>query len=143
MPVLIIERDITKPELERMKAGFDEHALEHNIQPHEAIRYGYAAMNNENFIGCISGLTDYNWFHITDLWLEKEYRNQGLGKTLIEKLEARVLKAGIDKIYTWTAGYQAPPFYKKQGYEVFCELENYFPTGDSRVGLRKTLRVNV
>jgi hypothetical protein len=46
---------------------------------------------------------------------------------------------GVDRIYTWTAGFEAPAFYAKNAYEVFGELENYYPTGHSRIGLRKTL----
>ena len=46
---------------------------------------------------------------------------------------------GVDRIYTWTAGFEAPAFYAKNAYEVFGELENYYPTGHSRIGLRKIL----
>ena len=46
---------------------------------------------------------------------------------------------GVDRIYTWTAGFEAPAFYAKNAYEVFGELEHYYPTGHSRIGLRKIL----
>ena len=97
------------------------------------------ALEDDQFVGGISGLTNHNWFHITDLWVEEAYRGRRIGTGLIEKLEARIRAAGFRKIFTWTAGYEAPPFYEKRGYKVFCELESYYATGDSRVGLRKTI----
>lgn len=135
----IIERDVTKEELARMKVGFEEHALEHGIPPYTQKRLGFVAMDDGRFVGCSSGLTDHNWFHLTDLWLEKDCRGQGLGKKLLRSLEGLVVSEGISRIYTWTAGYEAPEFYKSQGYEVFAEFEDYFPTGHSRVGLKKDL----
>ena len=37
-----------------------------------------------------------------------------------------------------TASYEAPGFYRKQGYSIALEQENYYATGHSRVMLRKT-----
>ncbi len=42
-------------------------------------------------------------------------------------------------MWTWTAGYEAPGFYLKHGYEVFCEMPDYYSSGHSRIGLRKAL----
>jgi ribosomal protein S18 acetylase RimI-like enzyme len=140
MSVEIIERDVTKSELERMKAGFVEHDLEFGIQPHTQIRYGVVAMDGDKFIGCASGLMDRNWFFLSDLWLEKEYRGRGTGTRLLQMLEAKVFELGIARIYTWTAGFEAPLFYKRQGYEIFGELDDYYPMGHSRIGLKKVLR---
>ncbi|UHG93837.1 GNAT family N-acetyltransferase [Spirosoma oryzicola] len=140
MPLQIVERDITPRELERMNAGFIEHGLEHGVEPFTQTRYGYALVDEERFVGCISGLTNSDtWFYITDLWLEKPYRGRGTGGTLMNLLEHKLRQLGIQYVYTWTAGYEAPPFYLKQGYEIFCEQENFYPTGHSRVGFRKSL----
>jgi N-acetylglutamate synthase-like GNAT family acetyltransferase len=141
MSIQVLERDMTKPELNRMNAGFVEHGLEYGIQPFTQVRYGFVAVEGDKFIGCVSGLTSSeSWFYLTDLWLEKEYRRRGLGAELLRKMEDKITEVGIRKIYTWTTGYEAPSFYKKQGYEIFCELESFFSTGHSRVGFRKTLQ---
>ena len=143
-PVTFIEREMKKPEFARMCKGFHEHSLEHGSSA-EAERFGFVALNGEKFIGCSSGLSykdeqGYNsWFHLTDLFVEVSYRKQGVGKELLGKLEARIRALGIRYIYTWTAGYEAPGFYAKQGYQIFTELEGYYRSGHSRVGLRKTL----
>ena len=49
--------------------------------------------------------------------------------------------ANKDTVLPWTAGYEAAPFYQKQGYTIFCEFEDYYPTGHSRIGLRKHLSI--
>ena len=139
MAVAFVERELTSIEFARMSAGFDEHALEYGVVPAAEVRYSYVAMDGTTFVGCVSGLQYQSWFYITDLWLEKPYRKQGLGAELLRRLEVKAALEGVKNIWTWTAGYEAAPFYQKYGYKVFCEFEDYYPTGHSRIGLRKRL----
>lgn len=144
-PIEIIERDMTPSEWEHMNAGFDEHAIEHGVMPQDSQRIGFVAVSNGKFIGCVSGLAYKNgeqfngWCYLTDLFVEKEYRLLGMGAKLLQKFEETLLQHGIHQIWTWTAGYEAPKFYGKQGYEIFAEMENWYSSGDSRLGLRKRL----
>ena len=139
MSIEITRRNISESELDRLRKGFEEYALEHGVPPLAQIRYGVVAMDGDGFVGCASGLADRRWFFLSDLWVEKEYRGHGTGTKLLQQMETKVLELGVDRIYTWTAGFEAPAFYAKNAYEVFGELENYYPTGHSRIGLRKTL----
>jgi GNAT superfamily N-acetyltransferase len=144
----IVEREMTDDELARMKAGFDEHAIESGNPPDSSERYGFVALGDNTFVGCVSGLayrneTGYaNWFYITDLFVEKAHRNRGIGAALLQELEKKVSLLGIGNIWTWTAGYEAPGFHAKQGYEVFCEMDNWYSSGHSRFGFRKALSRN-
>jgi len=141
----IVEREMTKTEFARENAGFNEYAIEHGNPTEKSERFGFVAIKGEMFVGCSSGLayrknTGYsNWFYLTDLFIEKPYRCQGLGTELLRKLEEKVLSLGIGNIWTWTAGYEAPDFYKKQGYNIFFEMDDWYSSGHSRVGMRKTL----
>lgn len=141
----IVERDMTSLELERMNTGFEKNAIDNGVIPQGDKRFGYVAMDGENFIGCVSGLAYKNgeefngWCYLTDLFVEKEYRLQGIGARLLLALERKLLEQGIIKIWTWTAGYEALKFYEKQGYEVFAEMENWYSNGASQIGLRKNL----
>jgi ribosomal protein S18 acetylase RimI-like enzyme len=135
----IIKREITQYELEVVKSGFEEHSLNHGVGLSEQKRLTVVAEKNDMFLGCASGLIDYNWFYITDLWLHHNFRKQGVGRLLIERLEQLVSLDNIDKIYTWTAGHEAPDFYKHMKYKLFAEFENYYPNGKSRFGFRKNL----
>ena len=136
---------MTDAEFARMNASFDEHTVEHNNPIQTQERYGFVVMKGERFIGCASGLaykngSDYNgWFYLTDLFIEKDYRGRGLGSAILAKLEEKAAALGVTRIWTMTAGYEAPGFYKKQGYSVIFEHENWYSTGHSQVGLRKTL----
>jgi ribosomal protein S18 acetylase RimI-like enzyme len=71
--------------------------------------------------------------------VEKPYRGRGLGSDLLRRLERKVVAKDIGNIWTWTAGYEAPGFYLKQGYEVFLEMPDYYSSGHARVGVRKAL----
>ena len=143
--IKFVERDMTTSELERMQAGFNEHTLDNGVIPQNSERFGFVAMDGEKFIGCVSGLAykhgdQYNgWCYLTDLFVEKEYRSQGIGAGLLQMLEGELQQHDIHQIWTWTAGYEAPGFYKRQGYEIFAEMENWYSSGDSQVGLRKKL----
>ena len=141
----IQEREMTDPEFQRMKVGFDENSLDNGVEIQSADRFGFVAVENEKFVGCSSGLAyksdgKYSgWFYLTDLFVEKEYRFQSIGKVLLGNLEKRIKEEGINKIWVWTAGYEAPQFYIKQGYTIFSEMEDWYSDGSSRVGLRKNL----
>jgi GNAT superfamily N-acetyltransferase len=143
--ITLIERDMTTEEFNRMNAGFDENSIEHGVEIQDAERMGFVAMDRNTFIGCASGLAythghSYSgWFYLTDLYVEKAYRLQGIGSRMLNALEQKIHKLGINKIWTWTAEYEGLDFYLSQNYIVFTEMENWYSSGHSRVGLRKTI----
>ncbi|MFN2286534.1 MAG: GNAT family N-acetyltransferase [Anaerolineae bacterium] len=143
--ISIIEREMTSVEFARMNAGFDENTIDNGVAIQSSERMGFVALDGDEFVGCVSGLAYKNgdaysgWFFLTDMFVEKAYRGQGLGAKLLTALEDKILARGIDKVWTWTAGYEGPGFYKKQGYTVFAELENWYSSGHSRVAVRKQL----
>ena len=143
--IIYSERELTNAEFARMNEGFNEHTLEHGNPIQTDKRYGFVCMEGEIFIGCSSGLMTLEegrptgWFYLTDLFVEKEYRGSGIGAQLLRQLEETVSRLGATQIWTWTAGFEAPGFYLKQGYHIFCELESWYASGHSRVGLRKKL----
>lgn len=146
MKIQLLERDLTKEEFNIVDEGFKSFEKIHNTVPQDSERITFILYDEDKFMGCSSGLAykngnQYNdWCYLTDLYIEKPYRFQGFGTKLLETLEKRLKSLNIHKIWTWTAGYGAPAFYKKQGYSVFCELENYYLTGDSRIGMRKFIK---
>ena len=143
--ITIAEREITQSEYAGMMAGFDEHTEEHDNPVETAERFSFVVMANDRFIGCSSGLAyksdcGYNkWFFITDLFIESSYRRQGLGGAVLKKLEERASALGIKKMWTWTAGFEGPDFYRKKGYGVFYEQDDWYASGHSRFGFLKVL----
>jgi len=136
-----VERDLTEAELALVNAGFIAHADEFGNPATPSLRHGVVALDANRFVGCATGLAhdSRRWFYLTDLYVEKPYRGRGIGSALLSTLERRVVALGSERIWTWTAGFEAPAFYKKQGYDVFCEMAGWYVSGHSRIGLWKTL----
>lgn len=145
MDYQIIDREISLDELAKVKRGFDLNAIANNVEVQTAERFGFVAMEKDLFMGCSSGLAYKNgdeysgWFYLTDLFVEKEFRRFGIGASLLVHLENKIKNEGVRNIWTWTAGYEAPQFYIKQGYHIFAELDNWYSDNSSRIGLRKRL----
>ena len=143
--IRLCNREITSEEYTQVKSGFDQHTLEQGVVVQHADRFTRVAESDDRFIGCASGLAYFNaqqyanWFYLTDLFVEKSYRHQGLGSALLQSLEEQVTSLGIGHIWTWTAGYEAPGFYHKMGYRIFMEMAGWYSDGSSRVGLSKQL----
>ncbi|HZH32476.1 MAG TPA: GNAT family N-acetyltransferase [Pyrinomonadaceae bacterium] len=141
--VRFIEREITDAELRLQDVRCRETSIAqgNHLKPYQ--RRSIVALEGKNFVGCACGSTngfsDKHWFYLEELFLEKAYRGQGLGAELLKKLEAKAEALGVESVYTWTAGYEAPEFYRRQGYEVFCETKSWYPSGHSRIGFRKAL----
>ncbi len=136
---------MTDIEFKREQEAFSEHGLEFGNPPEEQERIGYVATEGDKFAGCSSGLAQKNkngygkYFYLSDLLVEKEYRKLGYGKKLLDLLEDNIKSHGIEYIWTWTASYEASTFYIKQGYEIFVEFDNFYPSGHAKVGLIKKL----
>jgi len=138
--IKFIKREMTKSEFESMKKGFDEYSSEFGNPPLNQKRYTVIVMDDDKFIGCATGLTNYdNWFYLSDLFIDRKYRKQGLGSKTLQQLENKIVKAGFKHIWTWTAEFEAPNFYKKHGYKIFVEMENWYKSGHSRIGLMKDI----
>jgi GNAT superfamily N-acetyltransferase len=84
------------------------------------------------------GRTNWNWLHISTVWVAETERGKGFGRELILAIEAAAEQRGCRQAHLDTFSYQARPFYERLGYRVFGELEDY-PTGHARFFLRKQL----
>ncbi|OJJ23979.1 hypothetical protein BKI52_04455 [marine bacterium AO1-C] len=89
-------------------------------------------------IGGLLARLYWHWLVIEDIFIEEDYRNEGLGAQLIQKAEALALKNNCQKAQVKTFSFQAKPFYEKLGYRVVGELQDY-PPGHSLYWLEKIL----
>jgi GNAT superfamily N-acetyltransferase len=89
-------------------------------------------------VGGIIGATYWDWLYVDLMWIQEEFRGQGYGSRLLALAEDEARKRGAKNAYLDTFSFQAPEFYKKFGYEVFGELQD-FPTGHQRYFLTKSL----
>ena len=93
---------------------------------------------DDDVLGGVIGATFWDWLYIDLMWVKEELRGRGYGQRLLELAEEEARKRGAKNAYLDTFSFQAPDFYKKRGYEVFGEL-NDFPQGHQRYFLTKEL----
>jgi len=136
----ITDRDISKEELQSIYDDFKTIEIRDGVPQVEQKRYQFIADVNDTIIGFASGLTNYKWFYLSDMWVHEDYRRQGLGAKLLTMLEDKVKSIGIEHIYTWTTGFINPKFYENQNYEIFTVFEDFCVVeGYHKVGYRKDL----
>ena len=93
---------------------------------------------DQEVVGGVLGEVYFDWLYVDLLWVKDELRGEGYGYRLMELLEDEARKLGAKNAYLDTFSFQAPDFYKRQGYQVFGELQD-FPTGHQRYFLTKQL----
>ena len=87
----------------------------------------FAAEEDGNILGVITGRAYYNEVHIGDLIVASSLRKGGIGSKLVRAVEDNYRGKGYDKITLTTFGFQAPEFYKKLDYEVEFVREDKDP----------------
>ncbi|MGY5104009.1 GNAT family N-acetyltransferase [Streptomyces sp. 900105245] len=89
--------------------------------------------------GGLVGHTWTTWLHVTYLWVDDCHRGTGLGSRLLAEAEriARTDRGCASaRLETWD--FQAPDFYRKQGYAVVGTIPDY-PPGITEYILTKRL----
>ncbi|MEZ3179915.1 GNAT family N-acetyltransferase [Streptomyces pimonensis] len=95
---------------------------------------------NGDLAGGLVGHTWTAWLHVAYLWVDARHRGAGLGSGLLaeaERVAAAERACTAARVETWD--FQAPEFYKRQGYEVVCVIPDY-PPGITEYTLTKRLR---
>ena len=99
----------------------------------------YAEIKPQKLVGGLVGYIDWGrWLYIDMLWLDANYRKQGIGQYLITSAEQKVKNKGIKRARLCTFDFQALPFYHKLGYTIYGKLED-FPEGHTLYYLKKIL----
>ena len=89
----------------------------------------------------VAGLHGWTWGQtsfVQTLWVREDLRGRGLGARLLATAEAEAARRGCREVHLDTHNWQAPDFYRQQGYEVIGELPGW-PDQTTRIFLRKTL----
>ena len=89
----------------------------------------------------VAGLHGWTWGgtgFVQTIWVHEKLRGRRLGSRLLAAAEAEAVRRGCHQMHLDTHGYQAPGFYRRQGYDVIGELPGW-PGDDVRIFLRKRL----
>lgn len=92
----------------------------------------------DEIAGGFIGATYWDWLYVDLMWIRKDLRGLGYGRTLLQKAEREARRRGATRAHLDTFSFQAPGFYRRQGYEVFGELPD-FPAGHRRYFMVKQL----
>ena len=98
----------------------------------------FARRADGEIVGGLQGMTYWSWLHVYTLVVAEAYRKQGLGSLILAEAEAEAARRGCIGVYLETMSFQALPFYRKHGYEVFGQLEEC-PPGHMCYFLQKKL----
>lgn len=82
----------------------------------------YALDEKEQLVGGLHGHFEWDWLHVTHLWVRD--RRQGLGQRLLEVAEAFAKQREKRGLFLDTFEFQAKPFYEKMGFVEIGKIEN-------------------
>jgi ribosomal protein S18 acetylase RimI-like enzyme len=89
----------------------------------------------------VAGMHGWTWGgtgFVQAIWVHEKLRGRGLGARVLAAAEAEAVRRGCHQMHLDTHGYQAPGFYRRQGYDVIGELPGW-PCDNVRIFLRKRL----
>lgn len=95
--------------------------------------------NNNIIAGCLAKMYCWRVIYIDILWVDDNYRKQGLGTKLLKKIERVAEEENCTLIHLDTFDFQAKDFYLRHGYELFGVLEDC-PENHCRYYLKKKLK---
>lgn len=117
---------------------FNRKQLSYQDRPIEVPKNYVVKEDNEIIAGIKSCFYLDEVLSIGVLFVEEEYRHQGIGSLLLNKVEREAKTMGAKFAHLYTFDFQAKDFYLKHGYEIFGVLENC-PTGHQCYYLKKNL----
>lgn len=101
--------------------------------------FNLVVKNEDNeFIGGIIAGTYWGWLYVDILFVDKSCRKGGIGKMLLEKVEAEARARACHHVHLETMSWQALGFYEKLGYKKVYTFED-LPKGYQKYLLIKKL----
>lgn len=83
----------------------------------------------ESTVAGLAGIVRGDWLLVQELWVSESLRGQGIGRKILQQTEEEAKKRGCQKVLLDTFEFQAPDFYKKQGYEEVFVYQEHPITG--------------
>ncbi len=105
---------------ERLEA-FDKNYITYDLPG----RIQLGAFNDGKLIaGLDASMTAFKILYLSTLFVDEDYRGQGVGKALLERVEEEALKLGANMIRLDTFNWQGRDFYRSLGYEEVGSYKN-------------------
>lgn len=84
----------------------------------------FAALDKGSFVGGVQGIITEDSMYVSRLVVIDSYKNQGMGRNLMLKIEDKAKELGLYSMNLGTVEFQAKNFYEKIGYSVILTKEN-------------------
>lgn len=136
-----ITTDPTPEDLEAISLGLQSFNAEYigSVAAEIDCKFAVFARSEEGeVVGGIRAVAFWDWLYIELLWVSKKHRHGGIGKQLLDSAEEFALKNHFHRSRIETTSFQALEFYQRQGYEIYCELED-LPPGHTTFYMKKAL----
>ena len=118
----IIELNEQKVELiEEKLSEFDEKYITYKMNG--SIQIGIEE-EGQIVAGLDACITAFKILYVSTVFVDEKYRRKGYGKQLIDEMEKRAKKMGVNTIRLDTFSWQGKEFYEALGYEVVGNYEN-------------------
>ncbi len=89
--------------------------------------YNFGVYDNGKLVGGASGIIQFDWYFLEELWVDEKYRKQHIGTKLLENIEELAKKENLTGVRMETWNFQAREFYEKNGYTVYAQIEDCPP----------------
>ncbi|MDN7228842.1 GNAT family N-acetyltransferase [Planococcus sp. N064] len=137
--------NIIKQEVQEDREFIRNKVIQHNTaslpeeqkSPKEGISF-IARDENGDIIGGITGTAYWGHMHIDFLWVDPKARGQRIAEQLMQQMEEYSRNQNYSLLVVETFSFQAPGFYKKQGFREFGLLEDH-PKGHTKHFFEKRL----
>ncbi|WP_426437902.1 GNAT family N-acetyltransferase [Bradyrhizobium genosp. P] len=136
MPKISVERTLTQTK-KAVLGGLGRYNGE-KMGKQTYKRFAISLREGNEIVGGIIGELWTAVLFIQYFWMEQKFRKKGLGGKLIKAIEDEARRFGAVRAYVDTMSFQAPGFYRANGYEEFGSIEGY-PDGATRHWLTKSL----
>lgn len=97
-----------------------------NVEDYAYQLFSYVLKSNKDIAAGVECQVGGGWLYIESLWVAPRFQKRGWGTELLIKSEQNALEKGCHSAWLYTYSFQAPEFYKKYGYRIFGQLDDFF-----------------
>ncbi|EHM03370.1 acetyltransferase, GNAT family [Acetobacteraceae bacterium AT-5844] len=138
--------DTLRFELIEDRAGPEVEAIRAGLEAHRTRALGFAARSQPLCLvhrdsqghvqAGLVGEVVLSWLYVEKFWVDESLRGQGIGSGILAQAEEAARARGAVGVHLNTSSFQAPEFYKRQGYVSIGGLAGR-PEGHARYWFAK------
>lgn len=136
MVMLTVSAEVDDDIVDMIENGLDEYNIARGGPYNHEELWVLARDEDGGLLGGLKANIGYSWMFVDLLWVNPNHRKGGLGSQLLGKAEEIARERGCLGAYLETFSFQAPDFYKRQGFHEFGRIDDY-PPGHATIWLKK------